>query len=122
VPIRGPTAAAGVAATTIDRVALMASWIGLAAVCYKSFWRVEMRVLPLIVLTFLAAPAAAQAAPYDNYPVCIQVYFPSNTIECSYTSFEQCRATASGRSAQCMVNPFFVSSAPPRRGARHRAY
>jgi hypothetical protein len=83
-----------------------------------------MRALPLILLTCLAAPAAAQAAaPYDNYPICLQVYFPSNTIECSYTSIAQCKATASGRAAQCMVNPFFVSSAvEPRAHRRHRSY
>jgi hypothetical protein len=84
-----------------------------------------MRALPLILLTILAAPAAAQAAvPYDNYPVCMQLYFPSNTIECSFTSIAQCKATASGRAAQCMVNPFFVSSSEPGGPGRHhrRAY
>jgi hypothetical protein len=80
-----------------------------------------MRTLPIILLALLAAPAAAEAAPYDNYPVCIQVYAPMNYIECGFTSIPQCNASASGRAAMCFVNPYFVSAAEPRR-RRHRAY
>src|SRR5262245_26632007 len=57
----------------------------------------------------LAAPAYAQA--YDpKYPVCLQVYddFTHYYFECSYTSMPQCQASASGRYAQCVVNPYYA--------------
>jgi uncharacterized protein DUF3551 len=60
-----------------------------------------------------AAPACAQA--YDpKYPVCLQVYddFTHYYFECSYTSMPL--ASASGRYAQCVVNPYFAG--PKARG------
>jgi Protein of unknown function (DUF3551) len=63
----------------------------------------------------LAAPARAQT--YDpNYPVCLQVYQGSMVdyyFECGYTSIAQCQASASGRSAQCVVNPYYKGPARP---------
>jgi hypothetical protein len=55
---------------------------------------------------FIATPAMAQT--YDpNYPVCLQVYAPEGGyIDCSFTSMPQCNATASGRGAQCYLNPY----------------
>jgi hypothetical protein len=56
-----------------------------------------------------AAPARAQT--YDpNYPVCLQIYqgMVDYYFECSYTSMAQCAASASGRSAQCVVNPYYA--------------
>jgi hypothetical protein len=51
-------------------------------------------------------PAAAQT--YDPaYPVCLRVYGPATYYECRYTSLPQCNASASGRSAQCVINPYF---------------
>jgi len=91
-----------------------------------------MRILALAVLTALttvtvlaAAPAVAQR--YDaNYPVCLQSYGLGGGYnnDCSYTSMEQCRATASGLSATCDANPYYSNaqaprgptSRPPRRG------
>ena len=71
-----------------------------------------MRVLHWMVVvgaTNLAvAPAAAQN--YDpRYPVCLQTWHDKGTIiiNCSYTSMEQCRATASGLSAMCLENPYW---------------
>ena len=82
---------------------------------------------------FLALPAAAilawpGAAPvcaqtYDpNYPVCLLVYAPEPYNRCSFTSLAQCNASASGRAAQCVANPFFANAnrGPGRR--QHRAY
>ena len=65
-------------------------------------------VVPTILL---AAPATAQR--YDpNYPVCMHVWTrDGNTINCSYTSWDQCRAMASGFSAMCLDNPYW-SHAP----------
>jgi hypothetical protein len=70
----------------------------------------------------MAAPAQAQT--YDpNYPVCLQVYQGSMVdyyFECGYTSMEQCQASASGRSAQCVVNPYYKGPARP--APRHRPH
>ena len=85
-----------------------------------------MRILALAILTIatvLAAPAHAQT--YDPaYPVCLQVYQGWNDyyFECGYTSLAQCNASASGRSAQCIVNPYYAGAktSPARRDRRHR--
>ena len=72
------------------------------------------------VAVLAITPSHAQT--YDpNYPVCLQVYAPSDYIDCSYTSLPQCQATASGRRAQCYANPYFAYAPKPRRPAyRHR--
>jgi hypothetical protein len=68
----------------------------------------------LIVGTIsFAAPARAQT--YDpNYPVCLQIYddMVHYYFECGYTSLAQCAASASGRSAQCVVNPYYAKPGP----------
>jgi uncharacterized protein DUF3551 len=79
----------------------------------------------LIAATILtAAPARAQT--YDPaYPVCLQVYqgFNDSYFECAYTSLPQCNASASGRAAQCIVNPFYAGrkTASPARRTRQPA-
>jgi hypothetical protein len=84
-----------------------------------------MRILALAILTTgtiaKAAPAAAQTyAP--GYPVCLHVYGPATYYECRYTSLAQCNLSASGRAAQCVVDPYFASAAVPaeRHYRRHR--
>jgi hypothetical protein len=68
-----------------------------------------------------SGPVAAQTYGGD-YPVCLQSYAPIQFIECRYTSIPQCQAAASGRSAMCLVNPYFNESAPPEsRRRRHRS-
>jgi hypothetical protein len=85
-----------------------------------------MRILALAVLTVAAVAAAppARAQTYDPaYPVCLQIYTRWNDsyFECAYTSLEQCRWSASGRAAQCVVNPYYVGKkAPGRRDRRQR--
>jgi hypothetical protein len=50
-------------------------------------------------------PARAQAyAP--GFPICLRVYGIITYTDCSYTTLPQCDATASGRAAQCFVNPY----------------
>jgi hypothetical protein len=71
-----------------------------------------MRIPALAILTIAAvltaAPALAQT--YDpNYPVCLQTYgIDGSTIACGYASLAQCNASASGRAAQCITNPYFA--------------
>ena len=89
--------------------------------------------LPLLTLTaiatlFVAADASAQT--YDpRYPVCMHKYDGGGGglgggggggyFDCSFTSLEQCRATASGLAASCDVNPYYAfdkQPASPRKG------
>ncbi len=70
-----------------------------------------MRAPAAIVLVVAAVTStAADAQTYaPGYPVCMQVYggsFSSGYIECSYSTMEQCRASASGRPATCTENPY----------------
>ncbi|MEH2523170.1 MULTISPECIES: DUF3551 domain-containing protein [unclassified Bradyrhizobium] len=71
-----------------------------------------MRPLASAILTvgtmLVVAPARAQT--YDpSYPVCLQTYgIDGNYIDCSFTSLAQCAASASGRAAQCLNNPYFA--------------
>jgi hypothetical protein len=70
-----------------------------------------MRALALMVMaiTTVLVSATARAQTYaPGYPVCMQAYGgQAGYIDCSYTSLAQCNATASGRSGQCLINPFF---------------
>jgi Protein of unknown function (DUF3551) len=87
-----------------------------------------MRVLVLAILAFGAVHAAtpAQAQTYDpDYPVCLQIYddMVHYYFECRYTSMAQCQASASGRAAQCVVNPYFakpIAKPAPRRKRPHK--
>jgi len=83
----------------------------------------SMALATLAIATVsLAAPARAQT--YDpNYPVCLQIYQGGMTdyyFECAYTSLPQCQASASGRAAQCIVNPYYGKgkAAPPKKRVR----
>jgi hypothetical protein len=76
---------------------------------------------------FMAADAGAQT--YDpRYPVCMHVYTGGGRggggdyYDCSFTSLPQCRASASGRSASCDVNPYFAFNEPPPRRKHKKVY
>jgi len=79
--------------------------------------RILACTIPVIGMMLAAAPARAQT--YDpSYPVCLQTYgIDGSYIDCSYTSLAQCSASASGRAAQCLTNPYFAAAS---RGARRR--
>jgi hypothetical protein len=86
-----------------------------------------MRILALTVLAIgaVSAAAPAQAQTYDpSYPVCLHVWGRANYYECRYTSLPQCNASASGRAAQCEVNPYFANAYEPgvRRYKHRRTY
>jgi hypothetical protein len=85
-----------------------------------------MRILALAALAIgaVSVAAPAQAQTYDpSYPVCLHVYGRATYYECRYTSIAQCNQSASGRAAQCEVNPYAANAAygdaPVRRRARH---
>ncbi|HWZ38587.1 MAG TPA: DUF3551 domain-containing protein [Bradyrhizobium sp.] len=74
--------------------------------------RVPMLAILAVGAVQLAAPAQAQT--YDpSYPVCLQVYqsMVDYYFECGYTSIAQCQASASGRAASCVVNPYYAGRA-----------
>jgi hypothetical protein len=55
----------------------------------------------------VAMPAAAQNSPY-----CIRgCDFGGGLGDCSFSSYQQCLATASGRDASCAANPYFNAKA-----------
>ena len=63
-----------------------------------------------ILAATIALPVSAQAQTYDpGYPVCLQVYqgYVDYYFECRYQTMAQCAASASGRAAQCVVNPYY---------------
>jgi len=63
-----------------------------------------------LVLGAITTAGPAWAQTYDpRYPVCLQVYqgFVDYYFECGYTSMAQCQMSASGRSASCVVNPYY---------------
>ena len=73
-----------------------------------------MRIFPFAIFglgtVFAATPAPAQTyAP--EYPVCLHVYGRIAYYECAYTSIPQCNASASGRAAQCELNPYYAAAA-----------
>ena len=73
-----------------------------------------IRLMILAVATILGiAPGTAQR--YDPaYPICLQKWEwgGSSTIYCSYTTWDQCRATAAGLSAMCSENPYWSQALP----------
>ena len=77
-----------------------------------------------IATVSLAGPAEAQT--YDPaYPVCLQIYqggIADYYFECAYTSIPQCQASASGRAAQCVVNPYYGKGKVAPRKKRVRVY
>jgi hypothetical protein len=86
-------------------------------------WEKAMRIAalkPIAALAILAAAEVLTAAPAPaqtyggSYPVCIQRYrWGGSDVDCSYTSFAQCAATASGLSATCLENPYFARAQMP---------
>ena len=88
-----------------------------------------MRFLVLLTISggALLSVVPSQAQTYDpNYPICLQIYddMVHYYFECSYTSMAQCQASASGRPAQCVVNPYFAkrfAKPVPRRRRRHES-
>ena len=93
-----------------------------------------MRILAstILMIGMILAAAPAQAQTYDpRYPVCMKLNSGSHGgggewIDCSFASMPQCGATASGRAAMCILNPYFAlaDTGRPRHVRRnvHRVY
>jgi uncharacterized protein DUF3551 len=85
-----------------------------------------MRKSILAILVSLAAGAAtlagsAPAAAYD-YPYCVQGRGVGVPGDCSYRTYAQCLASASGRNVFCNVNPRAAFGQQQRRGRVYRSY
>jgi hypothetical protein len=69
-------------------------------------------------LMAIGAFAATDAAPAVGMPFCIKgCDFGGGAGDCSFSSYQQCQAAASGRDATCAANPTFSANAqmPPDR-------
>ena len=83
--------------------------------------RADMRSasLMLVATCMLLAGPPAYAQTYDpRYPVCMQIYGPVGYFDCRYGSLAQCKYLAVGRSASCVVNPYFAPGKPAPRSKR----
>jgi hypothetical protein len=75
-------------------------------------------VFGILALAMAAIATSVQAQMYDpSYPVCMHVYgeLEGERMDCIFTSLAQCAATASGRSATCLINPYFAPTSGRRR-------
>ena len=85
-----------------------------------------MRNTILAAMTVLAAGAASisgstPAAAYD-YPYCVQGRGIGIPGDCSYQTYAQCMASASGRGLYCNVNPRVAFGPLPQRRAPRPYY
>jgi hypothetical protein len=67
-------------------------------------------------VVLIQAPAQAQSSA----PVCLHVYGPVTYDECAYASIDQCKVSASGRPAACLINPYYAADKPPPRRKQRR--
>jgi hypothetical protein len=83
-----------------------------------------MRKALLAILALSAAAASvagsSPAAAHD-YPYCLQGRGVGIPGDCSYSSYDQCMASASGRAVYCNINPR-VAFGPQRRMRITRDY
>jgi len=72
----------------------------------------------------LSLTTPVQAQTYDpSYPVCLQIYqggIADYYFECHYRTMAQCQMSASGRAAQCVVNPYYAQAQGPSARKRYR--
>jgi hypothetical protein len=81
-----------------------------------------------VILALLAAGGFATLgtmpaeAVGTRYPFCIQGDEQPGLSNCTFTSYEQCQATASGRRLWCIANPYYagVGDAPSYAGRARR--
>ncbi len=82
-------------------------------------------VLAMSALATLVMSAPARAQTYaPRSPVCLHVFgeLEGERMDCIFTSIAQCRASASGRPATCLMNPYFAqASGVPRSRTGRRA-
>ena len=73
-----------------------------------------MRILFLVLAAsaaILATDVTSVAA--NDYRYCLHGDDYGFAGDCAFTSYQQCHATASGRTAYCEVNPYLANAAIP---------
>jgi hypothetical protein len=76
-------------------------------------------ILALLMASGMAAIGALPAeAVGTRYPFCIQGQDQPGLSNCTFVSYEQCQATASGRLLWCIPNPFYVGDSDEPRASR----
>jgi hypothetical protein len=83
--------------------------------------RTVSAIFGLLAISAISAVGTAPAQAGYDYPVCMRVYGPATYNECTFTSIAQCKASASGRAAECYPNAFAAETAmEPGRTYRRR--
>jgi len=78
-------------------------------------------ILALSAATVSTVAGSSPAAAYD-YPYCLQGRGIGIPGDCSYSSYDQCMASASGRALYCNVNPRVAFGQQQRRMRVYRDY
>jgi Protein of unknown function (DUF3551) len=79
-----------------------------------------LAISAVLAITATMTAGAGPAAAFD-YPYCLQSRDAGVPGDCSYRSYAQCMATASGQVATCNINPRVAFRAPdPHHGRPHR--
>jgi hypothetical protein len=85
---------------------------------------VRISALAILAIGMVSAAGQARAQTYDPaFPVCMHVVVWGGPYEdCSYFTLAQCAMSASGRAAQCNINPYYAgaTASPGRNDRRHR--
>jgi hypothetical protein len=72
--------------------------------------------LAILAVEIVWAAGPVRAQTYDpSYSVCLDVFGPVGYYECRYSSLPQCAISASGRAANCVVNPYTATPFRSRR-------
>ena len=73
-------------------------------------------MLGLLALTAIGAATLTTSAPAaaGDYAYCLQGRDTGYPGDCSYSTYAQCMASASGRYASCGINPRVAYGASPR--------
>jgi hypothetical protein len=83
-------------------------------------------LLALLALGSVAAIDATNSVEARDYPFCIKGRDYDQALgDCSFMTYQQCMASASGRYAYCDSNPFYSYATEPQprqRGQRARRY
>jgi hypothetical protein len=84
--------------------------------------RNAMLAMAALISAALATLAGSAPVVARDYPYCIQGGGWGVPGDCSYRSYAECMASASGRRVYCNVNPRFAFDRQQRRARTYREY
>jgi Protein of unknown function (DUF3551) len=80
------------------------------------------RAFQALMLCGAASMATALPAAARDYPFWIKgCDHGGGHGDCSFSSYQQCQASASGRLAYCDANPYFIAKAEPQADRSHQS-